>query len=75
MTFDEKNDRMNVTMCKTNGKERKSHEESQKFFQGNWGMYWQRQVPLLVWEIYGDFHIWQQSTEEECSFSFMLYLR
>ena len=26
-------------------------------------------------EIYGDFHIWQQSTEEEFSFSFILYLR
>ena len=31
MTFDEKNDRINVTMCKTNEKERKSHEETQKF--------------------------------------------
>ena len=28
MTFDEKNDRINVTMCKTNEKERKSHGES-----------------------------------------------
>ena len=37
-------------------------------------MYWQRQVPLSDWEISGDFHIWQQSTEEECSFSIYVIL-
>ena len=76
MTFDEKNDRINVTMCKTNEKERKSHEETQKFIFRETGVCTGSGRCLCRSGKYMEISVsLRQSTEEECSFSFMLYLR